>query len=130
MNETVNPAASSDTAVDKATDDDHSRETTHDDNPLPTHKLEHMKVGSNGVQLLVSTKNHLYDAKDVEGGNSSFQCAGAWSEGTVHELGKMLVAHRTHTDQPHGTPPTTPFRGKGRTTASFTQDSGSSAATS
>ncbi|KAF0318034.1 hypothetical protein GQ607_014731 [Colletotrichum asianum] len=69
MNETVNPAASSDTAVDKATDDDHSRETTHDDNPLPTHKLEHLKVGSNGVQLLVSTKNHLYDAKDVEGGN-------------------------------------------------------------
>ncbi|KAK0367428.1 hypothetical protein CLIM01_15215 [Colletotrichum limetticola] len=108
-----------------ANDDDYSRETTHDNNPLPTHKLEHLKVGANGVQLLVSTQNHLYDAKDVEGGNSSFQCVGAWSEGSVQELGKIIVSHRTHTDRPHNTPPATPFRGAGRTTASFPQDSGS-----
>ncbi|KAK1521597.1 hypothetical protein CABS01_16501 [Colletotrichum abscissum] len=82
MNGTVTPSTSNDPAVDVTNNDEHSRETTHDNDPLPTHKLEHLKVGANGVQLLVSTKNHLYDAEDVEGGNSSFQCVEAWSEGT------------------------------------------------
>ncbi|KXH48793.1 hypothetical protein CSIM01_13679 [Colletotrichum simmondsii] len=89
MNETVAPSTSEDPAVDMANDDDHSRETMRDNNTLPTHKLEHLKVGANGIQLLVSTKNHLYDAKNVESGDSSFQCVGAWSEGSVQELGKM-----------------------------------------
>ncbi|KAK1469609.1 hypothetical protein CMEL01_01376 [Colletotrichum melonis] len=129
MNETVAPSTSDDPAVDMANDDDHSRETMRDNNTLPTHKLEHLKVGANGVQLLVSTQNHLYDAKNVEGGDSSFQCVGSWGEGSVQELGKMVVSHRTHTDRPHNTPPATTFRGTGRTTASFTQDSGPSTTT-
>ncbi|KAL4403615.1 hypothetical protein CABS03_15067 [Colletotrichum abscissum] len=129
MNGTVTPSTSNDPAVDVTNNDEHSRETTHDNDPLPTHKLEHLKVGANGVQLLVSTKNHLYDAEDVEGGNSSFQCVEAWSEGSVQELGKMVVSHRTHTDRPHNTPSATSFRETGRTTASFPQGSGSSTTT-
>lgn len=58
--------------------------------PLPTHRLEDVKVGNHGVQLLVSTKDHLYDAKGVEAGENSWQIIGSWEESSVHELAKIL----------------------------------------
>ncbi|KAI5459618.1 hypothetical protein BGZ63DRAFT_425590 [Mariannaea sp. PMI_226] len=56
----------------------------------PTHRLEDIMVGDSGVQLLISTKDHLYDAKSVHAGNDSWQVIGAWDESSIQELGKML----------------------------------------
>ncbi|KEY73244.1 hypothetical protein S7711_10157 [Stachybotrys chartarum IBT 7711] len=56
----------------------------------PTHYLEKIKVGNHGVQLLVSTKDHLYNANDVEAGESSWQVIGAWEDSSVSELTQML----------------------------------------
>ncbi|KAK1574576.1 uncharacterized protein LY79DRAFT_565534 [Colletotrichum navitas] len=83
----------------------------------PTHQLEQLKVGENGVQLLISTKDHLYNAKDVEAGRCGFQCVGAWSDDSVRELGQMLISHRNHMSQSQ-TPETEEprsFRGPGYT---------------
>ncbi|KAJ3530993.1 hypothetical protein NM208_g9075 [Fusarium decemcellulare] len=57
---------------------------------LPAHRLKGIAVGDRGVQLLVSTKNHLYDAEDVHAGEDAYQVIGAWEEGSVSELGKLL----------------------------------------
>ncbi|KAL0930154.1 uncharacterized protein CTRU02_214974 [Colletotrichum truncatum] len=92
-----------------------------DDNLLqhlrPTHHLEDLKVGDHGVQLLVSTKDHLYNAKNVEGGENSFQCVGAWSDESVRELGQMLISHRNETQNPRtAAPESSPFSRRGYTT--------------
>lgn len=66
---------------------------THDPpdlNSRPTHRLQNVKVGDNGVQLLMSTKDHLYDARGVEAGQHSYQVIGAWEEGSVQELVGIL----------------------------------------
>ncbi|KAF5535049.1 hypothetical protein FMEXI_11007 [Fusarium mexicanum] len=56
----------------------------------PTHRLQEIKVGDNSVQLLVSTKDHLYDAKDVGAGVNSYQVIGSWEDSSVQELTKIL----------------------------------------
>ena len=56
----------------------------------PTHRLEGIKVGDNSVQLLVSTKDHLYDAKDVGAAENSYQVIGSWEDSSVQELTKIL----------------------------------------
>ncbi|KAH6962046.1 hypothetical protein BKA56DRAFT_679591 [Ilyonectria sp. MPI-CAGE-AT-0026] len=61
----------------------------------PTHQLEGVKVGDDGVQLLVSTKDHLYNAKNVEAGAKSWQVIGAWNDASVQELGKMINQRQT-----------------------------------
>ncbi|KZL77390.1 uncharacterized protein CT0861_03101 [Colletotrichum tofieldiae] len=84
----------------------------------PTHQLEQLKVGENGVQLLVSTKDHLYNAKDVEAGKCGFQCVGAWSDESVRELGQILISHRNDMKQSQASEAEAPrpFRGTGYTT--------------
>ncbi|KAK2678724.1 hypothetical protein RAB80_003905 [Fusarium oxysporum f. sp. vasinfectum] len=69
----------------------------------PTHKLKNIKVGERGVQLLLSTKDHLYDAENVEAGNHSWQVVGAWEESSVKDLAQMLgsrqaAAHRQNAE--------------------------------
>jgi hypothetical protein len=56
----------------------------------PTHHLKTIHVGDNGVQLLVSTKDHLYNAEDVDAGANSYQVIGAWEDSSVQELAKIL----------------------------------------
>jgi hypothetical protein len=56
----------------------------------PTHRLDGIKVGENSVQLLVSTKDHLYDAKDVGAADNSYQVIGSWEDSSVQELTKIL----------------------------------------
>ncbi|SPJ78784.1 uncharacterized protein FTOL_07175 [Fusarium torulosum] len=56
----------------------------------PTHHLKTIHVGDNGVQLLVSTKDHLYNAEDVDAGVNSYQVIGAWEDSSVQELTKIL----------------------------------------
>ncbi|XEV04997.1 hypothetical protein FSHL1_010284 [Fusarium sambucinum] len=56
----------------------------------PTHHLQEIKVGDNSVQLLLSTKDHLYDAKDVGAGVNCYQVIGSWEDGSVQELTKVL----------------------------------------
>ncbi|RKK81731.1 hypothetical protein BFJ71_g15516 [Fusarium oxysporum] len=56
----------------------------------PTHKLKDVKIGDSGVQLLLSTKDHLYDAQTVQAGNDSWQIIGAWGESSVKDLAQML----------------------------------------
>lgn len=65
------------------------------DTSRPTHHLEKIKVGNHGVQLLVSTKDHLYDANDVEAGEDSWQVIGAWEDSTVSELTQILSQRST-----------------------------------
>lgn len=60
------------------------------DSSLPTHHLENIKAGNFSVQLLVSTRNQLYNAKDVEAGEDSWQVIGCWEDGSVSELTQML----------------------------------------
>lgn len=57
---------------------------------LPTHKLKAIKAGDNSVQLLVSTKDHLYDADGVEAGINSCQVIGAWDESALGELSNII----------------------------------------
>ncbi|KAK2006616.1 hypothetical protein LZ32DRAFT_611082 [Colletotrichum eremochloae] len=94
----------------------------------PTHQLEQLKVGENGVQLLISTKDHLYNAKDVEAGKCGFQCVGAWSDDSVRELGQMLISHRNYMEQSQTPEPEAPrsFRGTGYTTGGTLHGSKSS----
>ncbi|KAK2018047.1 hypothetical protein LZ32DRAFT_599931 [Colletotrichum eremochloae] len=91
----------------------------------PTHRLEQIKVGEKGVQLLVSTLDHQYDAKNVEGGNNTFQCIGGWNDASIQELGQMLISHRDSTshsdDSVHRV---SAFKGPGHTTRNFAQDRG------
>lgn len=56
----------------------------------PTHVLEDVSVGDYGVQLLVSTKDHLYNAKNIEAGENSWQVIGSWNDASVQELAKMI----------------------------------------
>ena len=56
----------------------------------PTHHLEAIQVGDNSVQLLVSTKDHLYNAKNVGAGADSYQVIGSWEDSSVQELTKIL----------------------------------------
>ncbi|TQV90530.1 hypothetical protein IF1G_10853 [Cordyceps javanica] len=58
--------------------------------PFPTHRLKDIKAGDNSVQLLVSTKDHLYDAAGVEAGTDSWQIIGAWDESALSELSSLL----------------------------------------
>ena len=51
------------------------------------------------MQLLVSTKDHLYDAENVEAGHQSWQVIGAWEEGSVQELGKILSQREANLDR-------------------------------
>jgi hypothetical protein len=62
----------------------------HESVSRPTHHLEGIKVGENSVQLLVSTKDHLYDAKDVGAADNSYQVIGSWEDSSVQELTKIL----------------------------------------
>lgn len=61
----------------------------------PTHRLKDIKAGDDSVQLLVSTKDHVYDAENVEAGVNSWQVIGAWDESSVPELSKFLSSRQT-----------------------------------
>lgn len=61
----------------------------------PVHHLEHIRVGDNGVQLLVSTQDHVYDAKDVETGQHCWQVIGTWTDQSVQELTAMVSTRST-----------------------------------
>jgi hypothetical protein len=65
----------------------------------PTHHLQEIKVGDNSVQLLVSTKDHLYDAKDVVAGVDSYQVIGSWEDSSVQELTKILNQRQVITNR-------------------------------
>ncbi|EXA36941.1 hypothetical protein FOXG_17388 [Fusarium oxysporum f. sp. lycopersici 4287] len=65
----------------------------------PTHRLQEIKVGDNSVQLLVSTKDHLYDAKDVGAGVNSYQVIGSWEDSSVQELTKILNQRQAITNR-------------------------------
>lgn len=62
----------------------------HESVSRPTHHLEGIKVGENSVQLLVSTKDHLYNARDVGAADNSYQVIGSWEDSSVQELTKIL----------------------------------------
>lgn len=61
----------------------------------PTHRLKDIKAGDNSVQLLVSTKDHVYEAENVEAGVDAWQVIGAWEESSVPELSKCLSSRQT-----------------------------------
>ncbi|KAF5985777.1 hypothetical protein FCOIX_1892 [Fusarium coicis] len=65
----------------------------------PTHRLQEIKAGDNSVQLLVSTKDHLYDAKDVGAGVNSYQVIGSWEDSSVQELTKILGQRQVITNR-------------------------------
>ena len=66
----------------------------------PTHELEDLKIGDNGVQMLVSNQDHLYKAKRVEGGRDSWQCVGTWSDETIQGFARLIAErHATSSDQ-------------------------------
>ncbi|KAK6829426.1 fad-binding domain-containing protein [Apiospora arundinis] len=68
----------------------------------PTHHIDGMKTGVHGVQLLVSTKDHLYNAKQVEGGDHSWQCVGSWEDQTIQKV-TALLSQRTPAPSPAAT---------------------------
>lgn len=70
----------------------------------PTHKLKNIKIGDSGVQLLLSTRDHLYDAESVEAGNHSWQVVGAWGESSVKDLAQVLGSRPTTADRQNGGP--------------------------
>ncbi|KAI9167806.1 Tyrosinase family protein asqI [Paramyrothecium foliicola] len=74
----------------------------HEPDARPTHRLQEVKVGDSGVQLLVSTKDHLYDARNIEAGRQSWQVIGSWEEGSVQELGKILAQREATLSRDNG----------------------------
>lgn len=72
----------SDRSMDVADDNDHGLR--------PTHRLKDISTGDNSVQLLVSTKDHLYNAEAVSTGTSSCQVIGAWQDSTIEELSNCI----------------------------------------
>lgn len=80
----------------------------------PTHQLEDVKIGDSGVQLLLSTKDHVYNAKTVQAGNESWQIIGAWGEPSIQELAKMLSSRE----------PIARRQSAGSTTSRFTYGTG------
>lgn len=82
------------------------------DTARPTHRVLDMKTGDHGVQLLVSTKDHLYDAKTVHGGIGAWQCIGSWEDPTIQKVATLLsqregtgarnTADQKSADQRHG----------------------------
>lgn len=78
-----------------------------DELSLPTHRLKDIRAGDNSIQLLVSTKDHLYDADGVEAGSHSCQVIGAWDESSLGELSN-IIRSRSGTAEP-GTVPRTGF---------------------
>lgn len=76
-----------------------------DDVLRPTHYLENIKLGNRGIQLLVSTKDHLYKATGVEAGEDSCQIIGAWEGDSIREISHILSQHfATATSQPPESP--------------------------
>lgn len=61
----------------------------------PTHRLKDIKAGDKSVQLLVSTKDHVYEAENVEVGIDAWQVIGAWEEASLPELWKCLSSRQT-----------------------------------
>lgn len=55
-----------------------------------THQLTGIKSGDFSVQLLISTKDQLYDAQNVETGCNSWQVIGGWEESSLGELTSLL----------------------------------------
>lgn len=80
-----------------STDFDRNIDMPEDVDPTwrPTHRLKDIKAGDNSVQLLVSTKDHLYEAEAVEAGADSWQVIGAWEESSLGELSKCLGSRQT-----------------------------------
>lgn len=75
--------------------DDAAFEEDDDGAPLnPTHRLRNIKAGDNSVQLLISTKDHVYDADGVEAGTGAWQVIGGWDESALGELSKCLTARQ------------------------------------
>lgn len=66
----------------------------------PTHELEDLRIGDNGVQMLVSNHGHLYKAKGIEGGRHSWQCVGTWSDETIQGFARLIAErHATSSNQ-------------------------------
>ncbi|KAH8170354.1 hypothetical protein LIA77_09135 [Sarocladium implicatum] len=86
----------------------------HDPVAPPTHRLEGIKIGDYGVQLLISTKDHLYDAKDVEAGEHAFQAIGAWEESSVQELSKLISQREVPRQQNNESIANRTFMGSGK----------------
>lgn len=83
--------------------------------PRPTHRLKGIKVGHNGVQMLVSTKDHVYEAEDVVGGEHSWQVIGSWEEASVTELSVMFTERQKVTaNGSAATGSATGFKGSGQ----------------
>lgn len=70
---------------------DSTQETT---TTFPTHRLKDIKAGDSSVQLLVSTKDNLYDADNVESGAHAWQVLGAWEATSVSDLSNILSKHQ------------------------------------
>ena len=74
----------------KPQDQQDQQEEQGDPAARPIHYLEHVRVGNNGTQLLVSTQDHVYNARDVETGENCWQVIGTWTDQSVQELSAML----------------------------------------
>lgn len=61
----------------------------------PTHLLKDIKAGDGSVQLLISTKDSVYDAENIEAGTNSWQVIGSWEESSLVELTKILSTRAT-----------------------------------
>lgn len=93
----------------------------------PTHSLERINVGNRGVQLLVSTRDHLYNANGVEAGEDSWQVVGAWDDNSVHELTQILSQRQVQSNSPSPGPRPTRFGssyGAGQTLGGASQGNG------
>ncbi|KAF7534079.1 hypothetical protein G7054_g6512 [Neopestalotiopsis clavispora] len=63
-------------------------DATHEN--YPTHRLRAIKAGARGVQFLVSSKEHLYDVEEMEGGDGVWQAVGVWEDATIQESIRTL----------------------------------------
>ncbi|KAK2040712.1 hypothetical protein LZ31DRAFT_35959 [Colletotrichum somersetense] len=105
----------------EASDSPESDPTTH---LRPTHRVKKTTCGEYGAQLLISTRDHVYDAEDVETGKSAITCIGSWNDGSVGGLAQIIVEHRNDVRQRHAAEgqASPSFRGKGNTVGGFAHD--------
>lgn len=59
--------------------------------PTQTHQLRDVRAADDGVQLFVSnTPDHTFALENVEAGQRSWQCVGAWSDETIQAVARTI----------------------------------------
>jgi hypothetical protein len=65
--------------------------TPTDGSPPPTNHIKDIKVEQDGIQIIVSTRGHLLDVRNVSAGRGSAQFIGTTEDQSLQDVTRVLV---------------------------------------